>query len=93
MSLHLHPTAQREDRRQVRAGPPASQVPSQAPRFIFLSSPPTASSLPPISLTSQAPQASPRPGRLNASQDKASQAHLTDEKTGILAEDMTCPKG
>lgn len=48
VSLHPHPADQREDRRQVRAGLSASQVPSQAPRFIFLSLPPTASSFPPV---------------------------------------------
>lgn len=59
VSLCPHPGAQREEGCQVRAGLPASQVPSQAPRFIFQSSPPTASSFPPQSLTSQAPRPAP----------------------------------
>lgn len=81
VSLCPHPGAQREEGCQVSAGLPASQVPSQAPRFIFQSSPPTASSFPLQSLTSQAPrpapaQASWQPAKLG----QGSQAHLIDEK-------------
>lgn len=93
MSLHPHPAAQRQDRHQVRAGLLASQVPSQAPRFIFLSSPPTASSFPSQSPHLSGSQASPSSGHLAASQTKGSQVHLIDRKTEVQGKDMTYPKG
>nr|XP_020764101.1 synapsin-1-like isoform X2 [Odocoileus virginianus texanus] len=66
---------------EAQTSPECKRVPSQAPRFIFQSSPPTASSFPLQSLTSQAPrpapaQASWQPAKLG----QGSQAHLIDEK-------------
>lgn len=37
-------------------------------------------------------QANPRPSQLTASQDKGSRAHLTDGKTEVLGDDMTCSR-
>lgn len=92
MSLHPHPAAQREDGRQVRAGLSASQVPSQAPRFIFLSSPPTAFSFPPVPSPLRLPGL-PQHRPAGNQPGQRLQAHLTGGKTEVRGEDVTCPEG
>lgn len=73
---------------QVSTGLPASQVPSQALGFIFLSSPPTASCFPPQSLHLPGwPQSRPagrQPKRLQIG------VQLTDRNTEVQGKAVTC---
>lgn len=76
---------------QVSTGLPASQVPSQALGFIFLSSPPTASCFPPQSLHLPG-WPGPGLGQLVACQKRLPNgAQLTDRNTEVRREGMTCP--